>query len=82
MRIRPSWHSSLSPVARAPFARLAYSGQERSWLETKMRCFKLLGERVTARDFDRQVAELSLRAAIVYRFTRLGTPTAVAMTMP
>ena len=81
MRIRPSWHSSLLPVARAPFARLAYSGKERSWLETKVRCFKLLGKRVMARDFDRQVTELQIRAAIFNRFARLGTPTTVAMTM-
>jgi hypothetical protein len=41
----------------------------RSLVETKMRCFKLLGERVMARDFDRQVAELQVRAAILNRFT-------------
>lgn len=35
----------------------------RSLVETKMRCFKLLGERVMARDFNRQVAELQVRAA-------------------
>ena len=40
------------------------------------------GERVMARDFDRQVAELQVRAAILNRFTRLGTPTTVAVTMP
>ncbi len=51
----------------------------RSLVETKMRCFKLFGERVMARDFDRQVAELQVRAAILNRFTRLGTPTTVAM---
>ncbi|ATD61548.1 IS5/IS1182 family transposase [Janthinobacterium svalbardensis] len=51
----------------------------RSLVETKMRCFKLLGERVMARDFDRQVAELQVRAAILNRFTRLGTPTTVAI---
>lgn len=38
-----------------------------------MRCFKLLGERVMARDFDRQVAELQVRAAALNRFTRLDT---------
>jgi hypothetical protein len=54
----------------------------RSLVETKMRCFKLLGERVMARDFDRQVAELQVRAAILNRFTRLSTPTTVAVTMP
>jgi hypothetical protein len=54
----------------------------RSLVETKMRCFKLLGERVMARDFDRQVAELQVRTAIFNRFTRVGTPMAVAETMP
>lgn len=39
-----------------------------------MRCLKLLGERVMSRDFDRQVAELQIRAAILNRFTTLGTP--------
>ena len=51
----------------------------RSLVETKMRCFKLLGERVMARDFDRQVAELQVRAALLNRFTQLGTPVTVAM---
>lgn len=46
----------------------------RSLVETKMHCFKLLGERVRSRDFDRQVAELHIRAAILNRFTALGTP--------
>jgi IS5 family transposase len=46
----------------------------RSLVETKMHCFKLLGERVRSRDFGRQVAELQIRAAILNRFTALGTP--------
>lgn len=44
-----------------------------------MRCFKLRGERLMARDFDRQVDELQIRAAILNRFTRLGTPTTMAI---
>lgn len=32
-----------------------------------------------ARDFDRQDAELQVRAAVLNRFTRPGTPVAVAM---
>lgn len=40
---------------------------------------QLLGECVMARDFDRQVAELQIRAAILNRFTQLGTPVTVAM---
>ena len=39
-----------------------------------MRCLKLLGERVMSRDFDRQVAELQIGAAILNRFAALGTP--------
>ena len=44
-----------------------------------LHCFKLLGERVMARDFDRQVAELQVRAALLNRFTHLGTPVMVCV---
>jgi len=50
---------------------------QRSLVEAKMRCFKLLGERVKARTFERQVAELQVRAALLNRFTQLGTPQTV-----
>jgi hypothetical protein len=40
---------------------------------------KMLGERIIARDFDRQVAELQVRAAVLNRFTRLGTPVTVPL---
>jgi len=53
-----------------------------SLVETRMRCFRLLGERVMARDFDRQVAGLQVRAAILNRIARLGTPKTVTVTMP
>ena len=49
----------------------------RSLVEAKMRCVKLMGELVMARDFDRQVAELQVCAAILNRFTQLGTPKTV-----
>jgi hypothetical protein len=39
-----------------------------------MRCFKRLGERAMAQDFDRPVAELQTRAAILNRFTFHGIP--------
>ena len=45
----------------------------RSRVEAKMRCLKLLGERLRARDFDRQTTDLHNRAALLNRFTRLGT---------
>ena len=44
----------------------------RSLVETKMDCFKQLGERVMARTFERQVAELHVRVALLNRFTQLG----------
>jgi hypothetical protein len=50
----------------------------RSLVETKMNCFKRLGEKVMARTFERQVAELNIRASILNQFTALGTPHTVA----
>ena len=51
----------------------------RSRVETKMHCVKLLGQRLSARDFDRQVAEIQIRAAILNGFTALGIPRTVAV---
>jgi len=38
---------------------------------------KLLGERLSARTSRRQTAELQIRAALLSRFTALGTPETV-----
>jgi Transposase DDE domain len=46
----------------------------RSRVETKMHCVKLLGQRLMARDFDRQVAELQVRVAVLNGFTAIGIP--------
>lgn len=46
----------------------------RSRVEAKMNCMKLLGQKLMARDFDRQTAELQLRIAILNRYTALGIP--------
>ena len=46
----------------------------RSRVETKMHCVKLLGQRLAARDFDRQVAESQTRVAVLNGFTALGIP--------
>ena len=48
--------------------------RRRRLIEAKMRCLNLLGERLTARTPDRQTAELQIRAALLNRFTALGTP--------
>lgn len=39
-----------------------------------MHCIKLLGQRLTARDFERQITEVHVRVAILNRFTTLGIP--------
>jgi hypothetical protein len=39
-----------------------------------MHCVKLLGQRLSARDFDRQVAEVQVRVAVLNGFTALATP--------
>jgi len=49
-------------------------------VECKMRCLKLLGERLMARDFNRQITEVHIRAAILNRFTQLSTPTTIRVT--
>jgi len=51
----------------------------RSRVETKMHCVKLIGQRLSARDFDRQVAEIQIRAAILNGFTALGIPETVTV---
>ena len=51
----------------------------RSRVETKMNCVKLLGQKLMSRDFDRQVAEVQIRAAVMNQFTALGIPVTVAL---
>ena len=73
------------PVARNEALRAAkylgwaiwrnWSGyHRRSRTKTKMRCMKLLGQRLMARDFDRQVAEVQIRIAVMNGYTALGIP--------
>jgi hypothetical protein len=45
----------------------------RSRIEAKMRCFKAFGERIAARDPDRQTADVQIRIALMNRFNALGT---------
>jgi hypothetical protein len=45
----------------------------RSLIEAKMRYLKAFGERIAARDPDRQTAEIQIRVALVNRFSALGT---------
>jgi hypothetical protein len=45
----------------------------RSRIEAKMRCLRAFGERIAARDPDRQTAEIQIRIALMNRFSALGT---------
>jgi hypothetical protein len=46
----------------------------RSRVETKMNCAKILAQRLTARDFDHQVAEFQVRTAVLNGYIALGIP--------
>ena len=51
----------------------------RSRVETKMHCMKLLGQRLMAREIDRQVAEIQVRIAVLNGYTALGIPVTEAV---
>ena len=42
-----------------------------------MHCIKLMGQSLMARNFDRQVAEIQVRIAVLNRYTELGIPVTV-----
>jgi hypothetical protein len=44
-----------------------------------MHCVKLLGQRLMARDFDRQDAEVQVRIAVLNGYTALGIPVSKAV---
>ena len=51
----------------------------RSRAETKMHCMKLLRQRLMARDFERQLAEVQIRVAVMNGYTALGIPVTEAV---
>lgn len=77
-RARNEAVQSSKDLGRAQWRRLS-GYHRRSRVETKMHCVKLLGQRLSAREFDRQVAEIQIRAAILNGFTALGIPRTVAI---
>ena len=46
----------------------------RSRVERKVNCIKRLGQSLMARDFERQIAEVQVRVAVLNRYTTLGIP--------
>ena len=54
---------------------LRWSGyHRRSRAETNMHWVRLFGQRLSACNFDRQIAEFQVRVAVLNSFTALGTP--------
>jgi hypothetical protein len=53
---------------------ITHRGRPRRWSasEKKMNCVKLLGQRLVARDFDCQVAQLKARLCVLNAHTALG----------
>jgi len=46
----------------------------RSLVETKMHCINLLGDKLSAKNFQSQVNEMHARVVILNKFTELGRP--------
>lgn len=46
----------------------------RSRIKTKMHCVKLMGQSLMPQDFDRQVAEIKIRIAVLNRYTAFAIP--------
>ncbi|RAK15522.1 hypothetical protein ATI53_102257 [Salipiger aestuarii] len=46
-------------------------------VESKMSCIKRLSQTLMSTDFDRQVAEIHVRIAVLNRYTALGIPVTV-----
>ena len=47
---------------------------QRSLVETKMHCIKLLGDKLSARNFDSQINEIHAGVAVLNKFTELDRP--------
>ncbi|TNC48427.1 hypothetical protein FHG66_13815 [Rubellimicrobium rubrum] len=61
------------PIGRAIWRH--WSGTHRRCLiDATTKCMKLLGERLSARPFDRQTAEHQIQAGLLNRFTTLAMP--------
>jgi hypothetical protein len=69
------WISPPKPRRNEPSRGIAAQYSAGQW----MHCVKLLDQNLSARDCDRQVAEIQIRTAILNRFTALGIPKTVAI---
>jgi hypothetical protein len=72
VRVRNKTLRATRQYGRAFWKRLT-GYHARSRAEAKMRCLKSFGERIAARDPDRQTAEIHIRVALINRFNALGT---------
>ncbi len=62
-----------------PIGRRSSGYHRRSRAEIKTHCVKLLGQRLPARDFGRQIVVFQIRVAVLNGFTTLGIPVTQAM---
>ena len=68
------WLSPPKPRREQP-----YHGLRANHCGQRMHCVKLLGQRLMARDFDRQVAEIQVRIAVLNGYSALGIPVTEAV---
>jgi hypothetical protein len=71
---RALWRQVTGYHRRSRVATNPLMGCKQTTARQWMHCVKLLGQRLSAPDFDRQVAETQIRAAILNGFTDLGIP--------
>ncbi len=62
-----------------PIGRRSSGNHRRSRAETKTHCVELLGQRLPARDFGRQIVVFQIRVAVLNGFTALSIPVTQAM---
>ncbi len=65
----PSGNGGVNTIAEA-----ASRYEEDHFPDDWMHCVKLLGQSLMARGFDRHVAEIQIRVAVLNRYTVLGIP--------
>jgi hypothetical protein len=66
---KPARHPALRPGILEALDR----NDDRSRIETKMRCLNAFGERIAPRHPDSQTADIQIRVAHINRFNALGT---------
>ena len=72
-RNRPQRNPACHPALRQSILETLDRISRPKPVEAKMRCLKAFGERIVARDPDRQTAKIQIRVALINRANALGT---------